>query len=882
MFGRFLFFSTLFLFSFTISGAPSLLPDFFYSASRTWTSASGLPHNSVTSLYRDENGLLWAGTVEGLVRIGSNTSEIFSKSTNSAILSNKINSLSGCNGKVFVATPMGISEISGFGKKISKLVEMRGIFDIGTFEDCTLFAASAKEIIMVKSNKITRLSDLSAFPESSLSAVFSDGAELYAGFENGEVRAWGKNGFSENLCAGNSSPVTAGKAKEGRVFAGTAEGTVFEIKNGKCWKIAKTESRKAVTSLDFQGGTAAFVSDGVLFFAENGVVKPCGAFCADAGSVSEVMLDGAFVWLAGSRGVTLFYPGKFMTLGRESGLFSEKVYALVEDDAGRVWTGTRGGGLFVYENGQFRYVRDRKGDIGRFVGGLFQNSDGNILVGTTSGIISFSPEKPNVFKRMKVENNGVMEAVGVIFRDRKSRLWAGGSGGAIYLNTAKGWHLLRKFGDDSDFVSAIAQDNAGNLWFAASQGLWQLDKNDEFHEINQGVAVNVPVSLYVDENDIVLVGSMHRGITLIFPDMKFKQLDSRKGLCSDTILGITADESGNLWFSSTNGIFSIPRNELLAAAQSENARLSCTPFDASDGIRRPESTGGVQPSVLKRKNGDLWFPTLEGVAVLKKDGRKSAKFDSVVPEESAAIIVKNEEKSNYLWIFAVFAGLAAVCVIFVVRRPHPDTRPHPQPGPHPDPLQSGEGEIVGRGENAVSAEQDSAVESGNDDNMPDLQDNSVESECDETGETEETAASEDIFDPATDEVEEKQKYEGYQLDDEIAAAYAKEVKDLMEKEKLYKNPDLTLPMLAKKLKLSANTLSQVLNGYCGQTFYNFVNSYRLEEVVSMMRDPKFDDKSVLELLLEAGFKSKSTFNPIFKKWTGKTPSEYRKEIQEKR
>ena len=104
----------------------------------------------------------------------------------------------------------------------------------------------------------------------------------------------------------------------------------------------------------------------------------------------------------------------------------------------------------------------------------------------------------------------------------------------------------------------------------------------------------------------------------------------------------------------------------------------------------------------------------------------------------------------------------------------------------------------------------------------------------------------------------------------------------MEKEKLYKNPDLTLPVLAKKLKLSANTLSYVLNGYCGQSFYNFVNSYRLEEVASMMRDPKFDDKSVLELLLEAGFKSKSTFNPIFKKWTGKTPSEYRKEIQEKR
>ena len=140
----------------------------------------------------------------------------------------------------------------------------------------------------------------------------------------------------------------------------------------------------------------------------------------------------------------------------------------------------------------------------------------------------------------------------------------------------------------------------------------------------------------------------------------------------------------------------------------------------------------------------------------------------------------------------------------------------------------------------------------------------------------------DLFDPETDVTEEKPKYEGYQLDDEVAAAYAAEAKALMEKEKLYSNPALTLPMLAKKLKLSPNTLSQVLNGYCGQSFYNFVNTYRVEEVIGMMHDPKFDDKSVLELLYEAGFKSKSTFNPIFKKQTGKTPSEYRKEIQEKR
>ena len=888
MFGRFLLVTILFLFPFGIFCENITFSDFSHFSSRSWSALSGLPHNNVSSFYRDESGLLWVGTVEGLVRIDSKSSKIFNTGTNSAIFSNKINDLSGCNGKVFVAAPMGISEISGMGEKISKIDGIHSVFDVEALADCTLFATNGKEIMMIKPNKISKLSEITVLPESAVSTLFSDGSTLYAGFENGEVRAFGGDGFSENLCSGNSSAVTAGKAKDGRVLVGTSEGVLFEIKNGKCAKVVKTESRKTITSLDFQGDTVAFVSDGALFFAESGVLKPCGAFCSESGFISKVMFDGDFVWLSGSRGVTLFYPGKFITLGRESGLFSEKVYALLEDDSGRVWVGTRGGGLFVYENGQFKYVKDRKGDIGRFVGGLFQNDDGSILVGTISGIVSFSPEKPNVFKKMKVMRNGEMNAVSVIFRDRKSRLWAGGSGGAIYLDTKNGWHLLRKFGDESDFVSAIVQDNAGNLWFATSKGVWQLDKNDEFHEINQGVAWNVPVSLFVDENDVVFVGSMHGGLSLVFPDLKSAHLDSRKGLCSDTILGITSDESGNLWFSSTNGIFSIPKNEVIEAAKSENGSVSCTPFDAADGIRRPESTGGVQPSVLKRRNGDLWFPTLEGIAVLKKDGRKSVKFDSVVSEESPTIIAKNEEKSNYSWIFVILALFAAGVVVLVVKRPRPqplssaarggEITPDSSLASSPTPLQSGEerktesSEPVSKDvamEEDLTSEPFSGAARGEDltpDPSPEWR-----------GE-----GDHDLFDPAVDEVEEKQKYEGYQLDEEIASAYAKEAKDLMEKEKLYRNPDLTLPMLARKLKLSANTLSQVLNGYCGQTFYNFINSYRLEEVASMMRDPKFDDKSVLELLLEAGFKSKSTFNPIFKKWTGKTPSEYRKEIQEKR
>jgi len=855
MFARFLFVTILFLFSFTIFGENMTFSDFSHFASRSWNAPSDLPHGNVTSFYRDESGLLWAGSAEGLARIDSKSSKFFAANTNPSILNNKINDISGCGGKIFVATSTGISEISDSGISSKPLAKQHAFFDIEALDDCTLFAADEKGLYLIKDNKISKLQTGNA----SVQVLFSDGRTLFAGFSDGEVRSYSNGTFSENLCLVNHSEIRSGAAENGRILVGTEDGSVFQIENGKCFKLLHIQDGSSVTSLDFNSKTAAFVSGGKLFFAENGAVKPCGNLCRDSESVSKVKIDGDFLWLAGSRGVTLFYPGKFMTLGRESGLFSEKVYALIEDDSGRIWAGTRGGGLFFYENGRFKYLHDRKGDIGRFVGGLFQNEDGQILVGTPSGIVSFSPEKPSVFKKMKSENNIPVNSVGVIYRDRRSRLWAGGVGGAIYLNTARGWHLLRKFGDDSDFVSSIAEDDAGNLWFASSKGVWKLDGNDEFHEINRELAVDMPVSLYPAGNGNILVGTMNSGLILIDENQKIFRIDSRKGLCSDTVLGIVPDDDGNLWFSSTKGVFSLPGSLVFKVATTENESVFCNLSGVADGIRRPESTGGVQPSVLKRRNGDLWFPTLEGIAVLKKNGRKSVKFDSVVQEESPTIIVKNEEKSNFPKIFVILVVLAAAIGVFVVKRGRYKTS---QSASQPAPLPQG----------SLDGEAGSVTEDDSD--ASELYD--VNAEVIENNEENE------LFDPEKDEVGEKQKYEGYQLDDEIAAAYAKEAKDLMEKEKLYRNPDLTLPGLAKKLKLSANTLSQVLNGYCGQTFYNFVNSYRLEEVVSMMRDPKWDDKSVLELLLEAGFKSKSTFNPIFKKWTGKTPSEYRKEIQEKR
>jgi len=101
----------------------------------------------------------------------------------------------------------------------------------------------------------------------------------------------------------------------------------------------------------------------------------------------------------------------------------------------------------------------------------------------------------------------------------------------------------------------------------------------------------------------------------------------------------------------------------------------------------------------------------------------------------------------------------------------------------------------------------------------------------------------------------------------------------MKNEKPFLDPELSLSALAKAMGINRNQLSQLINTGIGENFYDFINKYRVEEVKRLMVDPQKQNYNLLGMALEAGFKSKSTFNLIFKRFTGLTPTEYRKNIQ---
>ncbi|AUP80255.1 helix-turn-helix domain-containing protein [Flavivirga eckloniae] len=120
------------------------------------------------------------------------------------------------------------------------------------------------------------------------------------------------------------------------------------------------------------------------------------------------------------------------------------------------------------------------------------------------------------------------------------------------------------------------------------------------------------------------------------------------------------------------------------------------------------------------------------------------------------------------------------------------------------------------------------------------------------------------------------KYKKTGLDSSVAKKHFETLLDYMKNEKPYLDADLTLDSLASQVNISSNHLSQVINQFTHKNFYTYVNEYRIEEVVSLLNDPSKSKYSILGLAYDAGFKSKSVFNALFKKIKGMTPSEFRK------
>lgn len=122
--------------------------------------------------------------------------------------------------------------------------------------------------------------------------------------------------------------------------------------------------------------------------------------------------------------------------------------------------------------------------------------------------------------------------------------------------------------------------------------------------------------------------------------------------------------------------------------------------------------------------------------------------------------------------------------------------------------------------------------------------------------------------------QERARYEKSRIEGLDTDSLLDRLRDLMERERLYSDEDLTLATLAAALDITPHQLSQFLNQRLELSFKNCVNGYRVEAARILLEEEP--DRSILSIAHAVGFNSKSAFNSAFQRFTHRTPTEYRK------
>jgi AraC-like DNA-binding protein len=119
------------------------------------------------------------------------------------------------------------------------------------------------------------------------------------------------------------------------------------------------------------------------------------------------------------------------------------------------------------------------------------------------------------------------------------------------------------------------------------------------------------------------------------------------------------------------------------------------------------------------------------------------------------------------------------------------------------------------------------------------------------------------------------KYKNNKLKEHDKSEYLQRLNSYMDAHKPFLNPDITLEALANEISVNPRLLSQIINETFNKNFKSYILEYRIKESMNILADSKHAKLTILEILYQVGFNSKSAFNNQFKLYTNLTPIEYR-------
>ena len=355
-------------------------------------------------------------------------------------------------------------------------------------------------------------------------------------------------------------------------------------------------------------------------------------------AIMAVALDReGSIWL-GTRtsGLVRLKPSIFRVVSVREGLLSGNVYPVYEDPWGSVWVGALEKGISRIDTKAGNRVanfpaRTPPGspippdDYPPNPRDFYSDRPDRLWVVALDGIRSCSLPQ---FRCMRDTASPALANyldVHAIAADAEGHVWAGAANGVLRYENGR-WERVPGWPLGPIQVRAFVNTPDGALWIATGGGGVVRHKDGRFTQISvaQGLPGDVVRALHVDPDGYLWIGTEGRGLARLDPRAwddstrrrRIAHIGTGDGLYDNAIHRILADDADRLWMNTNRGIFWVPRAELVAFAEGRAREVHSTAYTERDGMRNREGNGGVGSAGTRAKDGRLWFPTQDGVAIV--------------------------------------------------------------------------------------------------------------------------------------------------------------------------------------------------------------------------------------------------------------------------
>ncbi|MEM7549687.1 MAG: two-component regulator propeller domain-containing protein [Bacteroidota bacterium] len=607
-----------------------------------------LSNRTITSILQDEQGFIWFGTLDGLIRYDGHSTKIFKKKFGDS------NSLSDNAVRALIQDHEGIFWIGTQGGGLNR-------FDPET-EQFTHYANDPDDDYTLSSDAVWAIHEDSK--KRLWLGTFGGGLcyldrdqELFFSYQNDlDLETSISHNIVRSILEDESGTIWVG-TEGGGLNSFNAESEEFKRYQNAVDDSTSLRQNSVYTILEDHTGKLWIGTYGGglnLFDESEGRFK---AFTYDSSNPSSISNDYVFdlfqdrenrIWVATDGGLNLLDPTskKFTSYNNDPGdlnsLSTDRIRAIGESNEGIIWIGTEGSGVNkIVQKAAFQhfyYSENDPSSLGNnLIRTIYEDSKGRLWIGANNGggLNLFEPPTNSFIKFLNDPENGNSMSnnnPSAIGEDKYGNLWVGTWGNGLN-RFSPDLQTVDRFGSVTEDKSTLTNGNiqsillhsSGDLWVGTESGLNKFNYENEswkqfYHEPGNSNSLGAngvqSKALIEDKNGIIWIGAWGGGITRLDPSdntfMNWNNSEEEQLFSNNAILSVYDDDKGNLWLGTFGG----------GLNKFDKASHTVQFFTEEDGL-----SNNVIYGILGDNEGNLWLSTNNGLSKFNPETEKFRNFD---------------------------------------------------------------------------------------------------------------------------------------------------------------------------------------------------------------------------------------------------------------